>query len=225
MKNIDKEIVGEKFGSLTVLNDCVRVQSRNAKSFKTKWKVRCECGNEFFVYRDALIRRKSMCCSICRPTGRRNTNLYHIYYGMIQRCYNKRNPRFAHYGGRGIVVCDEWRDSYDVFRVWSEENGYSPGKGLSIDRINNDGDYCPQNCQWITIGENSAKGNLGIQKNVSKLSFIYALSPSGEYVQITNIARFARENNLNLPCVYAAIHGRISSSYRGWKFISPESRP
>lgn len=224
MWELDKDIIGKRFCSLVVLDEYERVPYSNRKGCKTKWKVRCDCGNEFFVYRDALYRRKNMFCNKCRPVARRNTRLYHIYHGMKQRCFNPNTPRYEHYGGRGITICNEWLNSYDSFREWSIEHGYRECAGLSIDRIDNDGDYSPDNCQWITIGENSAKSNIGKQQVFSKLDYIYAISPSGERVDITNIAKFARDNNLDRSSVYAAIHGRISSSYCGWKFYSPESR-
>lgn len=222
MWKLDRSIVGEKFRTLTVLDDYILIPQKNGA--RTKWKVRCDCGNEFYINRGALLRRKIMFCSECRPVAKRNTRLYHIYHGVKQRCFNKNAPGYEHYGGRGITMCEEWLDSYDIFRSWSLSHGYKERCGLSIDRIDNDGNYCPENCQWITIGENTAKSNIGKQQNYSKLDYIYAIAPDGHREDITNIAKFSRENNLNKSGVNAAIRGRAPNLYNGWKFYSPISR-
>lgn len=76
-----------------------------------------------------------------------NVRLYHIWYGMLERCRNEKNSFYHRYGGRGISVCNEWND-YEQFSIWAIDHGYKDG--LSIDRINNDGNYEPNNCRWIT---------------------------------------------------------------------------
>ena len=82
----------------------------------------------------------------------RNKSLYGVWSGMINRCENKKREKFKDYGGRGITVCDEWHDP-NTFIDWAESSGYK--KGLQLDRIDNDGDYCPSNCKWSTPKENS----------------------------------------------------------------------
>jgi hypothetical protein len=79
------------------------------------------------------------------------TRLYRILKGMKQRCCNINDKRYHRYGGRGISVCEEWRNSFTSFRDWALNNGYRDD--LSIDRINNDGNYCPENCRWATPKE------------------------------------------------------------------------
>lgn len=71
---------------------------------------------------------------------------------MLDRCYDTKNKRYADYGGRGITICDEWRHSFDNFVQWAINNGYK--QGLQIDRINNDGNYEPSNCRWVTLKDN-----------------------------------------------------------------------
>lgn len=76
------------------------------------------------------------------------TRLDRIYYNMKTRCYNSKHERYYRYGGRGIKVCSEWLDNKQSFFNWALANGYQ--EDLSIDRIDNDGDYCPNNCRWVS---------------------------------------------------------------------------
>lgn len=221
MWELDRSIIGKKYKSLTVLDEYELIPQVQRRGTKTKWKVRCDCGNEFFIFREALFKRKINFCDNCRPVAKRDTRLYHIYHGIKQRCFNSKCPGYEHYGGRGITICEEWLNSYETFRDWSLEHGYKERCGLSIDRIDNDGDYCPENCQWITIGENSAKSNIGKQQVFTKLDYIYAISPDGERIDITNISKFSRDHGLNNSGVNAAIRGRINNTYHGWEFHSP----
>lgn len=89
-------------------------------------------------------------------------NQEHLVYSnwkdMIRRCYNSESEDYRYYGARGIKVCDEWKNNYEVFEKWALENGYQ--KGLTIDKIDNDGDYKPDNCQWLTRIENAKKAIL-----------------------------------------------------------------
>ena len=81
------------------------------------------------------------------------TRLYHIWANMRERCSNKNGKEFHCYGGRGITVCQEWEKSFESFKEWALANGYA--ENLTIDRINNDSNYSPENCRWITLSENS----------------------------------------------------------------------
>lgn len=101
---------------------------------------------------------------------------YQAWREMIRRCYDKRRPKYRRYGARGIRVCDEWRQSYEAFRKWSIANGYK--RGMQIDRIDNDGDYCPENCRYVdakTNIRNSPTTKLTIIKAVG----IHVLHSSG----------------------------------------------
>lgn len=99
--------------------------------------------------------------------------LYQIWIAMRRRCYDTTVINYSYYGGRGITVCDEWLTSYEAFETWAIENGYT--EGLSIDRIDADGNYCPENCRWITRSENSKEAALRLgekrrEKSVYKLA-------------------------------------------------------
>ncbi len=122
---------------------------------------KCHCGKEYKANTSNVKRGLSPSCGCMRGKDS-YTRLYHIWKGMRARCSNKNNDSFSHYGGRGILVCEEWKNSFYIFKIWANANGYSDS--LSIDRINNDGNYEPSNCRWannLTQARNTRK----IQKN------------------------------------------------------------
>lgn len=84
-------------------------------------------------------------------------SLRYKFYGMRSRCYNLNNPDYVNYGGRGIIICDEWLRDINNFIEWGMKSGYNLYESLSIDRINNDGNYTPENCQWIPQSINCRK--------------------------------------------------------------------
>lgn len=223
-----QDLSGKRFGTLTVTNDYKQIQEYRSNGslggHKTFWRCVCDCGNEKWIIAQSLKKYKYEYCDKCRPQGVRNSRLYHIYYGMLQRCFNCNNPRYQNYGGRGISVATEWVDSFESFKEWSLRNGYTENNGLSIDRINNDDNYSPENCQWIPISENTAKGNVGKVKNKSKLKDMFAVSPTGEKIAIDNISKFSSKYGLNSSSVGAALRGYGSPNYRGWTFHSNMSR-
>lgn len=84
--------------------------------------------------------------------GKRHTRLYNIWSKMKERCYNPAREAYKYYGGKGVIVCDEWQNDFQKFHDWATTNGYKDN--LTIDRINPDGNYEPNNCRWITLSEN-----------------------------------------------------------------------
>jgi transcriptional regulator with XRE-family HTH domain len=89
---------------------------------------------------------------------KKHVRLYRIWTHIKQRCYNVNHDAYHRYGGRGIKVCSAWKDGYLSFKEWALNNGYKTD--LTIDRIDNDGNYEPKNCQWITKGQNTKKGSI-----------------------------------------------------------------
>lgn len=156
--------------------------------------------------------------------SRRNERLYHLFYGMKARCYNPKTPKYNLYGGKGIKVCDEWSD-YEAFKEWSFNNGYAEDiKGISIDRIDSDKDYSPDNCRWISISENSAKANMGRHKNKSKKGKMYGISPDGEVIEITNVCEFCRKYGLQRSSVSHRLNGIIHDhNLDGWYFYREQT--
>lgn len=150
-----KDLIGQKFGRWTVI-----ARSENNKENRAMWLCRCECGNEKIVVGKDLREGKSLSCGCLKSEilkkiktkhGKSNFKLLYVYYTMKGRCYNKNDIHYKYYGERGIIICKEWLDDFKNFYTWAINNGYQ--EGLSIDRIDNNKGYFPENCRWVTQKE------------------------------------------------------------------------
>lgn len=142
-KTATKEIIGQRFGKLTVIS-----RHGTHKRGGALWKCQCECGNECIAKTSDLTRGSTTSCGCNRGKHHMtDTRLYRIWKGMKSRCYYPNNDNYDYYGGRGIEICEEWRDNFEEFRNWALQNSYNDD--LSIDRIDVDGNYEPSNCRWV----------------------------------------------------------------------------
>lgn len=141
------DLTGQRFGKLTVLRRAVPPRG----SSEVWWTCRCDCGNIIDVKRRYLRNGDSKSCGCLRTKhGQYKTRLYRIWRHMHDRCDNTNDTRFKDYGGRGITVCREW-DDFSSFMQWAMSHGYTDT--LTIDRIDTNGNYEPNNCRWITMAE------------------------------------------------------------------------
>jgi len=157
------DIVGQKFGRLTVIEDSGKRRHRG-----TIWRCKCSCGNIHNVRHDRLKSGNTKSCGCLRKEktslkkfihgdAKNRSRLYRIWENMKARCSRKKHHKYKNYGGRKIKVCSLWQKNYLSFKVWAISHGYQ--ENLTIDRKDNDGNYKPENCQWITASENARKSN------------------------------------------------------------------
>jgi hypothetical protein len=184
------DITESRFEKLIVLEDGFK------KGHEIYCYVKCDCGNKFYVRKACLKNKNTRSCGcihreqlIDRNTSHMmsNSKIYIIYHGIISRCYRKTETDYYNYGGRGIIVCDEWVKSFESFRDWAFSNGYK--EGLSIERINVNGNYCPENCTWIPRNEQALnKRNSvfitinGIRKNMCVWMREFGIKSAKPYV-------------------------------------------
>lgn len=144
-----KDLKEMKFGRLLVIS-----RAQNC-GHNTTWNCICDCGNKTKTTSYNLIKGRARSCGclalenikkVNTKHGYRHTRLYNIWCGMKKRCYSTKYEHYDRYGGRGIKVCEEWKNDFVNFKNWALKNGYNDE--LEIDRVNNNGNYEPNNCKW-----------------------------------------------------------------------------
>ena len=165
------DMTGQKIGRLLVLE-----RAENDKDGKAMWKCRCDCGNDCVVLGAYLRNGNTKSCGCLwydsikasiTKYGEYYTRLRHIWQGIKTRCYNKNEKFYNYYGGKGVKLCEEWKD-FMTFKKWAIEIGYNDN--LTIDRIDVNGDYCPENCRWVDQKSqcNNRSNNVLIEWNGQK---------------------------------------------------------
>jgi len=190
------KIIGKRFGRLIV------VEYSHNVGYTRYFLCKCDCGNTTTVAKNALTTGKQVSCGCLRRSRIADLNrlpegylrLGKIFIAMKRRCYDPKSNRYYRYGARGITICDEWLNNINSFRKWAISNGYKDG--LSIDRINNDEGYSPNNCRWVQKSEQTS--------NCSKNVFI---TFNGKTM---TLAQWGRE--LGIP--HSTLHNRIR--VHGW---------
>lgn len=203
------DLTGKKYHRLTALE-----YSCNVKGLGSFWKCLCDCGNIAYVFASRLKTGNTKSCGclnsesasqriskLTTTHGESKTRLYRIWKGMIDRC-KIGHSNAKNYGNRGIGVCEEWDKSFEVFRDWSMNNGYS--KNLSIDRIDVSGNYEPNNCRWATRKQQG--------RNTRKTIY---LTYNGETKPLKDWAEI-----IDVP--YSCVYFRYQTGYSAEEILSTE---
>lgn len=187
-------MTGNRFGKLTVIEF-----AGYGSSHKTQWLCKCDCGNTIITKGNNLKNGHTQSCgclakeskrNACKTHGLRNHPLYHTWLNIKDRCSNHNNSHYKYYGGRGINICEEWRNDFKKFYDWAITNGYS--QGLSIERIDVNKDYSHDNCTWITMREQAR----------NKTTTIKIEKEDGKFISVSELAK-------ELGMAESSIYGRL----------------
>ncbi len=184
-----KDMTGYVFNGCEVLN-----RAGSNKYGQAKWEVKCRCGKVYYPLGASIRNGDSTSCGCShkeaakkmglsnKTHGETYSRLYDIWKAMRYRCNNKEHKDYEHYGARGIEVCDEWMKSYDIFKEWALNNGYN--ETLTIDRINVNGNYEPDNCRWATRKEQGRN-----RRNNKLMLFNGKIMTQSEVCEITGLSK------------------------------------
>ena len=184
---------GNIYGKLIVTNFAYR--KRSGKNYKYYWTCQCDCGGICTVESYNLKSGITKSCGCYREDFRKKhnltrTRLYRIWRNIRSRCNNPNTKNYKRYGGRGITVCDEWLNENDFMKFydWALSNGYQDG--LTLDRIDNNGNYEPNNCRWTTMEEQSQNTSKAI--NITYNNETYSLSKWSRKTGISRSTLYTR---------------------------------
>lgn len=189
-----QNLLGKRYGRLVVIK---RAKNRGAKNNQTYWLCQCDCGKQKEIASYSLKHGISKSCGCLQKERASQVNskhgytvdrgkerLYCVWCTMRERCYSPKNKSYPDYGGRGIKVCDEWKE-YTNFRDWALANGYdekAPRGVCSLDRINTDGNYEPNNCRWA-----NQKTQQRNKRNTLYVEWKGKKRPLAEWAEILNV--------------------------------------
>lgn len=187
------DLTGQRFGRLTVVE-----RAGQTAAGVVVWACVCDCGTICDVQGNSLRNGRTKSCGCLRFEknlsrilnwnvaqgfdGHVYTRLYHVWAGMRERCSNPNAPNYRLYGGRGIYVCKEWDESFELFESWALAHGYA--ENLTIDRVDVNGGYCPENCRWVpmVVQQNNRRNN-------RKIEFRGETHTIAEWAKIKNMSR------------------------------------
>jgi hypothetical protein len=195
-------MIGEKFNNFTVisLDHTKQIYKPNGRSngLRKYFLCKCDCGNYSVVRKDDLKSLKFKNCNHCNKKGKKNscykhgevkTRLYKIWGDMRNRCNNPNNSAYIYYGGRNIKVCQEWSDFLN-FKEWALQNKYK--NNLTIDRIDVNGNYDPNNCRWVSKREQNLN-----KRNNHYITYNGETHTMKEWAEIKNINYLCLSRRLN----------------------------
>lgn len=197
------DLCNQRFGKLTVQQRVEDHVDQNGRR-RVRYRCLCDCGNEIITQARNLRSGDTVSCGCVRKSnltegnvkhGMSKSRLYRTWRSMKRRCTDKHRMNYADYGGRGIKVCEEWASSFETFMVWANENGYDDS--LTIDRVDCDGSYSPENCRWAT----SKMQNNNTRRNV-RITYDNQTHTIAEWADLLNIK-------------YDTLYKRIS---QGWPY-------
>ncbi len=211
-------VKGQVFNMMTIIEEVEN------KKKQRQFLCKCECGHIGKHVLVLLVNGQTKSCGCLRKKTflERNTKhgisrkkLYTILLAIKQRCLNVNNKNYHRYGGRGIELCDEWKNSVELFYNWALENGYK--EGLSIDRIDNNGNYCPENCRWVSmhVQSRNTRSNVFIEFNGERL----CIQDWANKLEITSCTLKKRIKNWGLEKALTTpkFNRNDTSSSRIWK--------